>query len=144
MATFAASTAACSTSGVSFSSNLRSNSSSSCRTSSSLKASIVSPPPQRFDLCNRGQFQCLHFTGLLSAQCAFPDAIAKKPFVIRASPAEILVELVLLRVLFSKHPVFFPSLQSTRPVSVHTSVQRTTKASCNLEPSREVALETVL
>src|SRR2546430_6852932 len=109
MATFAASTAACSTSGVSFSSNLRNNSSSSCKTSSSLKTSIVSPPPQRLDLCNRRQFQCLHFADLLRAQCAFPDAIAKKPFIIRASPAEILVELVLLRIFFSKHPVFLPS-----------------------------------
>src|SRR6266571_8720923 len=113
MATFAASTAARSTSGVSFSSNLRSNSSSSCKTSSSLKTSIVSPPPQRLDLCNRSQFQRLHFAHLLRAQCAFPDAIAKKPFIVRTSPAEILVELVLLRILFSKHPVFLPSLQLT-------------------------------
>src|SRR3989449_1470276 len=103
MATFAASTAACSTSGVSFSSNLRSNSSSSCKTSSSLKTSIVSPPPQRLDLCDRSQFQCLHFAHLLRAQRAFPYAIAEKPFIVRASPAEILVELVLLRILFSQH-----------------------------------------
>src|SRR6266849_10779438 len=112
IAIFAASTAARSTNGVSFSSNLRSKSSSSCRTSSSLKVSIVSPPPQRLDLCNRGQFQCLHFADLLRAQCAFPDAITEKPFIVRASPAEIFVELVLLRVLFSKHQMFFlPSLQ---------------------------------
>src|SRR5712692_8078582 len=106
IAIFAASTAARSTNGVSFSSNLRSKSSSSCRTSSSLKASIVSPPPQRLDLCNRRQFQCLYLPGLLRAQCAFPYAIAEKPLIVRASPAEIFVELVLLRVLFSKHPVF--------------------------------------
>src|SRR2546422_2680408 len=111
MATFAASTAACSTSGVSFSSNLRNNSSSSCKTSSSLKTSIVSPPPQRLDLCNRGQFQCLHFADLPRAQSAFPDSIAKKPFIVRTSPTEILVELVLLRILFPKHPVFLPRLQ---------------------------------
>src|SRR6266446_8458800 len=111
IAIFAASTAARSTNGVSFSSNLRSRSSSSCRTSSSLKASIVSPPPQRFDFCDRGQFQCLHFADLPRAQGAFPDSIAKKPFIVRTSPAEILVELVLLRILFFKHPVFLPSLQ---------------------------------
>src|SRR5438876_9499274 len=108
MATFAASTAACSTSGVSFSSNLRNNSSSSCKTSSSLKTSIVSPPPQRLDLCNRRQFEWLHFADLLRAQCAFPDASAKKPLMIRASPAEILIELVLLRIFFSEHPVVLP------------------------------------
>src|SRR5712664_3825693 len=113
IAIFAASTAARSTNGVSFSSNLRSKSSSSCRTSSSLKVSIVSPPPQRLDLCNRGQFQCLHFAHLLRAQCAFPDAITEKPFIVRASPAEIFVELVLLlRIFFSKHQMFSSRVSS--------------------------------
>src|SRR5712664_3205050 len=114
IAIFAASTAARSTNGVSFSSNLRSKSPSSCRTSSSLKASIVSPPPQRLDLCNRGQFQGLHFAGLLRAQCAFPDPVAEKPFVVRTSPAEILVELVLLRILFFKHQMFSSRVSSQR------------------------------
>src|SRR2546428_13046716 len=111
MPILAPSTAARSTGGVSFTSNLRSKPSSSCKTSSSLKTSIVSPPPQRLDLCNRGQFQCLHFADLPRAQGAFPDSIAKKPFIVRTSPAEILVELVHLRILFPKHPVFLPSLQ---------------------------------
>src|SRR5207247_7975753 len=109
--TFAASAAARWTNGVNRSSSLLNNSSSSCKTSSSLKASNLSPPPQRLNLRRQREFQRLDLPCLLRAQRTLPYAIAEKPLIIAASPPKIIVLLVLFRTLSFEHLLI--SRQST-------------------------------